>query len=140
VYCSVELPFVRAASGDVKGNVPAELEGHSIMLAGTLADGSPFSVLSKTTPVARLVADSRSFELSVSHSKLLVAFDVAAWLSALDWASATKRNGAVFVSASENSALLADFEARLASGIAVYRDDDGDGVLDERPERLAHGE
>lgn len=139
-FCAVELPFVRAPERAVSGDVPPELAQHSIMLAGTLEDGTPFSLLSAATPVVRLVADAGTFEIGSNHAQTLITFDVATWLAGLDWGSATKRDGTIFVSMTENASLLAQFEAQLASGVALYLDRDGDGTLDESPERLAHGE
>jgi hypothetical protein len=90
--------------------------------------------------VVRLVADSGSFELDRQHAQTLVTFDVATWLNGLDWHSATPRDGAIFISESENVPLLRQFESVLASGVSLYRDADGDGKIDTVAERLAHGE
>ena len=139
-FCALELPFVRAPERAVTGDVPAELAQHSVMLAGSLADGTSFSLLSAATPVVRLAADAGSFEISANRAKSLIAFDVAAWLVGLDWSTANKRDGTIFVSVDENADLLAHFEQNLASGVALYLDRDGDGKLDAAPERLAHGE
>lgn len=140
VFCALELPFVRAPERAVTGNVPPELAQHSIMLAGSLSDGTPFSLLSAATPVVRLAADAGSFEISENMAKSLIAFDVAAWFAGLDWSAASQRDGAIFISIDENAELLTQFEQNLASGVALYLDRDGDGKLDAAPERLAHGE
>jgi hypothetical protein len=139
-FCAVELPFVRAPERAVSGEVPTELAQHSIMLAGSLDNGTRFSLLSAATPVVRLVADAGTFEISTNRARTLITFDVATWLEDLDWSGATERDGTVFVSATENASLLARFEAKLARGVALYLDRDGDGKLDAAPERLAHGE
>lgn len=137
-YCALDLPFVRVPSGSVQGGQPPELERHSIMIAGALGDGTPFSLLSAATPTAHLTADAGSFEISRSHAETLIAFDVAAWLSNLDWGSAERTDGAIVISADRNPTLLARFEENLTSGVALYRDADGDGKLDADPVRLAH--
>ena len=139
-FCGLDLPFVRAHVDGIVDNVPAELAEHSIMLAGELSNGTKFSLLSSATPTVRLVADAGSFRLDEQHAHTLIAFDVATWLAGLDWSEASLRAGAIFVSAEENAALLRQFEGNLARGVALYRDQDGDGQLDAAPERLAHGE
>jgi hypothetical protein len=139
-YCSLDLPFVLASSSALGGDAPAELVQHSMLIEGTLADGSTFSILSDATPTVHLVADTGSFEITKEQPNILIAFDVATWLSGLDWASATRTLGTVQISATENVALLAQFEANLAQGVALYRDADGDGKLDANPVRLAHAE
>ncbi len=140
-YCGLDLPFIRVPSGAIIAGQPPSLEQHSIMLAGALADGTAFSVLSSATPVVHLAADADSFEINAKNAQALIAFDVAAWLSNLDWASATRRDdGTIAISETQNAALLARFEEDLGRGVALYRDADGDGKLDVNPERLAHGE
>jgi len=139
-YCGLDLPFVLAPAAAIRGAVPPDLEQHSIMLAGALADGTRFTLLSAATPTVRLVADASRFEISAEHAQTLIAFDVAAWLGDLDWASAVRSGGAIQISADANSALLTQFESRLARGVALYRDADGDGQLDANAERLAHGD
>jgi len=139
-YCALDLPLLRAPRDQIEGGVPQELERHSIMLAGSLADGTPFTLLSAATPTVRLTADSGSFELSRTQAETLITFDVAIWLADLDWANATRVGGAIAISTQENVALLAGFESNLARGIALYRDADGDGKLDDVRVRLAHGE
>lgn len=139
-YCSLDLPFVLADSSALGGDAPAELVDHSMLIEGTLADGATFSILSSATPTVHLVADTGSFEITKAQSKVLIAFDVAAWLSELDWTHATRQLDAVRISDTENPNLLAQFEAQLALGVALYRDADGDGKLDANPVRLAHSE
>jgi hypothetical protein len=139
-FCALDLPFVLAPTEQIPSGVPEDLARHSIMLAGSLADGTPFTLLSAATPTIRLIADAGSFEISRREAETLITFDVATWLADLDWASATRIRGAINISAEENAALLSRFESNLARGIALYRDADGDGKLDDVRVRLAHGE
>ena len=139
-YCALELPFVLAQPEQIQGGVPQDLQWHSVMLAGSLADGTPFTLLSAATPTVRLEADAGSFEISAKQAKTLIGFDLATWLADVDWASATRVGGAIDISAQQNAALLAQFESNLARGVALYRDADGDGKLDDVRVRLAHGE
>jgi len=139
-YCGLDLPFLRAMPQDIQNGVPKELEEHSVMLEGALADGTPFTLLAPATPTVRLKADAGGFEISQQHAKTLITFDVATWLANLDWSNAKRIDGAIVISADDNPALLAQFESNLARGVALYRDADGDGKLDTDPVRLAHGE
>jgi len=139
-YCALEVPFVLAPQSEVGEGAPPDLARHSIMLAGALSDGTPFTLLSASTPRVRLLADAGSFEISAQSSRTLIAFDLAAWLADLNWEQAARVDGVIHISTDENAALLAQFEGQLARGIALYRDEDGDGQLDAQPERLAHGE
>ena len=120
-YCALDLPFVRAGHGDIHDGVPPDLEQNSIMLAGTLADGTPFTLLSAQARTVRLMADAGSFEISQNQAKTLITFDVATWLADLDWASAQRVDGAISISRADNPELLAQFESQLARGIALYR-------------------
>lgn len=139
LYCGLDLPFVRAASGDL-ADAPAALADHSILIEGTLADGSSFQILSSATPTVHLAADTEAFSLDAAAAGTLIAFDVAAWVANLDFASASRVGESITISAQQNPGLLAQFERNLAGGVALYRDEDGDGKLDATPVRLAHGE
>lgn len=134
-FCNVELPF--AAVSEQTPGAPDRLRGHALLLEGTLADGTPFSLVSDTAPSLLLSAEPGGFELERGRSEALIAFDFANWLEDVDFASAKRESGRIMISATENGALLAAFEAKLGSGVALYRDSDGDGVLDAEPELLA---
>lgn len=135
-YCGLELPLLRAPSS---ASAPPEYTGLSVLLTGTLADGTPYRIASRVTPTVRLVADDQNFELSGAESHLLVAFDVGAWLAGVDLESAERVAEGIHVSETENPALLSVFEANLASGVALYRDA-GDGKLQSASERIGHAE
>jgi hypothetical protein len=139
-YCSAQLPLTHVASAEQLGSAPPELEGHSILLAARLEDGTFVRILSAATPRLNLVPDRASFELGDGEPDLLMTFDFAAWLDDLDFEGATRVEGSIEVSERVNPELLAVFEANLPRGVALYRDRDGDGRLDQNPERLAHGE
>ncbi len=138
-FCGLTLPFVRVPAGTT-AELPTELLGHSILLVGKLADGTPFSILSDAEPSVRLRAAPGGFALSSERKDTLLAFDFATWLRDVDLASAAQVEGEIVVSASSNSALLAAFESHLAQGVALYLDRDADGALDAAPELLAQPE
>jgi hypothetical protein len=138
-YCEVDLPFMPVPDA-LPDDAPRELTDHSIMLQGTLANGTPFSVLSTTTTTVRLGPPAKDFTLHYESPNVLFTFDVAAWLGALDFSSAAVQGGNVTVSADQNPALLEAFEERLGRGVSLYRDEDGDGHVDSGAVPLAQGE
>lgn len=137
-FCSVDLPFLRAPMSTGAGSLPAELSGQSLLLVGKLADGTPFTIASSATPVLNLSAVGSGFALSAEQTDLVLAFDFAAWLEAVDFAAAELTRGQIVISADSNSQLLAPLEAKLAAGVALYRDRDGDGLIDPDAELLAN--
>ncbi len=139
-FCNVELPLSRVTERAQLGPAPAELEGHSILLEGRLADGTPLRILSAAAPRVVLAPAAGGFALSENEGELLMAFDFAAWLRGLDWATAEVEDGRVELSERVNAGLLAAFEANLSRGVELYRDRDGDGKLDADAELLARGE
>lgn len=139
-FCSVDLPFARVPSGGSGGNLPDELPGNSLLITGKLADGTPFSIASGATPVVELRADGPGFALSAEQADAVIAFDFAAWLDGVDLGSAERSDGAIVISADSNASLLATFEQNLAAGVALYRDRDGDGLIDVDAELLARSQ
>jgi len=134
-FCSVELGFVRAPTA-VTG-APDDVASHSLLLLGVLADGTPFSIASAAETVVELKSEAGGFSLDSAQSSAVVVFDFAAWLSGLDLASATRENGEARIDDGSNQALLRRFEAQLATGISVYRDEHGDGRFVDGAELLA---
>lgn len=134
-FCNVELPFAPVASDAAVG--PERLRGHALLLEGTLADGTPFSVLSDAAPSLPLQAEPGGFALTAGRADALVAFDFAVWLGSVSFESATLEDGAIVISATQNSDLLDQFENSLPAGVVLYRDEDADGVLDDEAEELA---
>lgn len=134
-YCTLTLPFARAAS--VPGGAPDALRGRSVLVLGELADGTPFSIASAKEPSFELQATSTGIQLSSAERSLLLAFDFAAWLRAVPFDSATRSEGLIVIDDVNNPDLLEAFEAALSAGVALYRDPDADGVLDDDSELLA---
>lgn len=134
-FCSVELPFLPVADDD--SQAPPALRGHAIVLEGALADDTPFVIESDLAPLVRLQGMPNGFALSAKAADALIAFDFATWLADVDWTAASVESDGIHVSESSNVELLREFEGQLAAGVALYRDSDGDGVLDAAPELLA---
>lgn len=139
-FCRVVLLFDRA-SPLIGDEGPDELGGGSLLIVGSLADGTPFTIASISTPLIQLRADAApGFALAPEEASTLMTFDFAAWLEGVDFAAAERSDGAIMISPTSNSELLLSFEEGLAAGIALYRDRDADGLLEPDAERLAHAE
>lgn len=134
-FCHVELPFLSVAEDAEAG--PVELRGHSLLIVGQLADGTALSIVSDARPRVLLEADASGFVLDLGSSSALLTFDFARWLEGVDLAQAERVDDAVVISPDSNPELLEALEANLAAGVVLYRDAEGDGVLDDEPEELA---
>jgi hypothetical protein len=137
-YCAVGVTFSRASS--LPTGAPSELEGHSLVLKGTLSDGAPFILAGRVDTELRALAVEGSFTLERGQAALFIGFDVARWFENVDFAGAESDNdGSIVIDEQNNPELLANFEAALSSGIEIYRDADADAVLDEVPELVGRG-
>jgi hypothetical protein len=135
-FCTFLLPFAPASQADA-GQAPAELAGLSLLLTGSLQDGTPFRIASQAVPRVALTGRTGGFVLDEEHARLLVAFDFATWLSEVDFSVAQRRDGQVEISSEENPELLRLFEGQLAAGVRLFADSDGDGAVDANAVPLA---
>lgn len=134
--CGVRLPI---AAGSIPSSAPAELKGHSILLAGT-REGMPFTIATKRHADVLLRSDGDEIELDDAHPAVLLGFDVAAWLDAIDWSAINSDGGTIIVDDEHNAAQLTKFETKIAAGIALFRDENGNGLLDGNEAQIAHSE
>jgi hypothetical protein len=135
--CGVQLPFEGKA--EVPESAPAELAGHSILITGIRA-GERFRIASTANMTVTLRADAKGFELDSTHTGLVIGFDIGAWLETFDWTGVFPAQNGELVLDEQNPAKLAEFEALVARGIALFRDRHGDGRLDENSAPIAHAE
>jgi hypothetical protein len=119
-YCSVRVPLERAPEAPTAG--PAELAGHSILIQGIAPDGAHFRVRSALQSALELTS-ATPFELNQSAGTVLIGFDLAVWIEAIDWSEAVRDGDVIVIDEQSNVALLARFEAALASGTGLYRSD-----------------
>jgi hypothetical protein len=139
-FCGLRLPFA-PASGALPDGAPESLKDESVFVRGKLPDGRMFEVHSALQESLSLRATAGEFVLDSAHANIVIGFDVALWLSELRWADATETSeDTVMVSRASNRALLDQFEAALPKGIALFRDHDGDGELDDDAMKLAASE
>ena len=143
-YCGLRLPLLRATEDDtLPAQAPEELRGHSVMLVGELPEqsGTPFVITSGLERTLSLVADHSSFELGPDSARLLLGFDVAAWLDGVDLAAAPPdADGRIVISQDSSPELLQRFEDNLAAGVDVFLDPSGKGVIEDAGARLAHAQ
>lgn len=143
-YCSVRLPLLRASDDDdLPKGAPDALRGHSIVLEGELPerDGTPFLIASKLEHTFSLVADHASFELGPDTARVLLGFDVAAWLDGIELsAEEPDGDGRVVISEDSRPELLERFEGNLAQGVDVFFDPSGKGRFEDAGARLAHAQ
>lgn len=134
-YCSVRVPLERAPESPTAG--PAELGGHSILIQGVIPDGARFRVRSAMAGALEL-SGTVPFELSEQAGTVLIGFDLAVWIEAIDWSEAQLSDGAIEIDAEHNRMLLERFEAALAGGTGLYRSDATAPIDSARP--LARGQ
>jgi hypothetical protein len=125
--CRVETSFEQ---GQAPGE-PEPVAGTSVALLGELADGRAFQVLIREpVPVELQLED----EPVPADGGWLMSFDVATWLDPS--ALAALPGDPVVVSADDNADVYADVLARLAPGVQLHHDEDGDGEVDPGERRL----
>lgn len=133
-YCGAHVPLVRAVQANA---APAELSGHSMLIAGKTPDGRSFRVLSRMQGSIDLKG-ATPFEIGPSNDSVLVGFDLASWLGAIDWDAAQIEGEVIAIDEAHNAELLGAFEAAVATGTGLYRSDATAPIDSAHP--LARGE
>lgn len=129
------------AQGTLPEAAPAELAGRSMLIRAVLDGTTPVTVTTDAEIQVPIAALAGSFSLRSDQTSFFLGFDVAKWLAPLDLAEAEfEADGSVRISSSENKPLYEKFVINVPSGLELYRDVDGDGMLDEAPELLGIGE
>jgi hypothetical protein len=137
-YCGVSFPLI-VAGKDV-GTAPMQLARHSIVIVGKRDDGIAFELRSTLAKDLFLEAPRGGFEMDDTDGSVLIGFDVATWLSAveLDRADAGS-DGSVLIDATHNPDLLDEFDRNVQRGVALYRDANASGKVDLEAKPLAEG-
>lgn len=121
-YCSA-----RVALGATAEPTLPELDGLSVFVEGTRADGTPFRIASAEPVTVDLHTNPPNTPFSATG--LLLGFDFAIWLDGVDLDGATVESSLVTLDATHNVEALAVFEAQGALSPALYDDSDGNGQL-----------
>jgi hypothetical protein len=133
--CGLDLTLRRTKPG--AEGLPSELRGRSLLVLLRRGDGVPVIVRSRLDRTIALEAvEAEGFAPADGTPRLFLAVDAARWLRGLDLDGAeSSGSGAgevVRIDEKSNRDLLEAFEANVPAGLAVFRDEDGDGALGER--------
>jgi hypothetical protein len=104
----------------------------SVAIYGARADDVPFAILS-AAPLDVSIPGA-AFTIG-DDEKLLLAFDVSAWLRENVLDTATVVDGTAVLDGREHPALTSTFETQLT--VSLHRDDNVNGVVDETETSLA---
>lgn len=132
-YCALDLTW-RHARGRTQ-DAPGVLRGASIVVQGRRPDGLRFVLRTRLSSSPRLRAiEVRGFSIAgVAH--LILAADIARWMSGLDLSTAevsgTDTRWEVRIDERTNTELLERFQENVEAGLSLYRDANADRILDE---------
>lgn len=118
-YCGIQAKIGPATSADLP-----ELQGSSVLLHGTRADGATFALTSGLVTTLSLESTE---PFDVRH--LVLGVDLDAWFANVDVTDAAASDDGVLIDADDDPDLLAAFEGDTASAFALYDDTNGDGQL-----------
>jgi hypothetical protein len=138
-YCGLVVPLHTATPGaELPEDAPSELAGHSIVLRGERADGTPFVLTHPEQDELELASDDGEFAVAPDGPRLLLSFDAAIWMRGVDLDSAqVGDDGTIRIDGSTNRALLDAFELNLECSLELYEDGDDDGEVGSDDVRLA---
>lgn len=125
-FCELRVGFHKLEGAPPVG-APADLQGRSLLIRGARADGVPFLVQSELGDRFELKAKGGAFSLPEGRSPLFLAYELDAWMSALDLASIP--GASVVVSKDENKDRLDAFELAVKQSARLFRDQNDDGAL-----------
>ncbi len=136
-YCEVLFDYASQPNPDEPADLPDELNGSAVFLTGELRDGTPVRLLLPSASGVRFAPSDRRFADGLQT--LIIAFDVAAWFDGIDIESASREGNEVLISERSNPALLQAFQANLARGTELYRDEDANNRVSGGDTRIAVG-
>ena len=127
-FCELRIDYHKISPNEAPAGTPPELGDNSVVVLGTRADGVPFKVESDMTETLRIRATDGSFNLSDSTNRLLMAYELSAWIDALDLGALTPTGGEIVIDDTSGNVLSA-FEDAVESSARLFRDENGDGQL-----------
>lgn len=121
-----------------------QLDGAAVRLRGARVDGVPFEVHSEEEGELSLRSRGEPFSLVAGDAAVLLAFDLGAWVEAIDLGSLEPGPDGVIRIAEDSEddevqAALERFDEAVRASVRLVRDGDGDAALDaeEQDETLA---
>lgn len=135
-YCRVEVPFHPGAP--IPEGAPAELDGNTIVVSGTRADGTAFRIVTGMILRAEIRGPMDQFGVDETRRQLVVALDVATWLSGIDFTTlVAEADGTILIDAAHNTDALTVFETNALRSADLYHDANGNGHVDSGEEQIA---
>lgn len=118
-FKKVDLNFQTSSSSTYNGN--------SIFITGTYTDNSgtiiPFKIYSSFTQQVQLPLAGNGITVAANSSVTIdIVFDVNAWLTGLNFSSATITNGEIVINSTNNTTLLTIFESNLSKYIDAEKE------------------
>jgi hypothetical protein len=127
-YCGVRFDIHKVQPED-NPEAPATMADVSIRITGTIADGRTFVVASDLGERIEVNAPIGSpFQLPEGGDRLFVAFQIGAWMTALNLPSLM--GDPILVDDDNNPDNLAAFGNAVEDSADLFRDQDGDDHLD----------
>jgi hypothetical protein len=137
-YCGMVVPLENKTR-ELTGAEPPELRDHSIVLRGHRSDGVEFTLAYSEQDELELqaLADSGSFDVRESEG-LLLAFDVATWMRAIDLDQAElETDGTILIDEAHNVPLLRLFELNIDCSLELFEDTNHSGRLETGDKPIA---
>jgi hypothetical protein len=125
-FCEFRMRFHKL-EGAAPAGAPADLAELSILMKGVTASGVPFTVQSDLGDDLRLDATNGTFSIVDGETPLFLAYELRAWMAALDLGSLP--GPSIVVSDDQNEDRLDAFEAAVKQSARLFRDRDEDGDL-----------
>jgi hypothetical protein len=135
-FCRLRVRFRDLDLEDAPAGTPAALDGSSILVTGSRADGVPFLVRSDLADELELRALAGGFTLASDFATLLVAYELGSWIVALDLDSLG--GPSIVIDEAQNTDRLEAFEAAVKISAELYDDRDEDGALGPSDELIAN--
>ena len=138
-FCELKVGYHRLEADDAPAGAPVEALDRSVFVTGQRADGTPFTIASRRDDEMELTAGPKgSFSLAKGLNRLFLAFELQSWISAVDLNSLGDKP--IVIDNSNNADRLLLFEKAVEQSARLFRDDDGDGVLDLNEQETALAE
>ncbi len=148
-FCRFELEVKKVRAQDQPDGAPDDILDRAVWIEGRLPDGTPFTLETREDDKLRLEPTAGDFfELPDGESRLFLAFDLNTWFNGLSFDDVGEEgedepieDGVLRIDKEVDEDWTKEFRDNLVDSVRLFRDLDGDGVLDpeERESSLAVG-
>lgn len=134
-YCEIDLTFDALSAEELPPGLSPEdpIVGNALWIQGSRSDGKIFTVLLKQDDRFKLEASApQGIPIFGDRgtATFFISFDLQAWFAGVDLAQAeVAPNGNILIDGTSNAALHALIVENVIRSARLYRDLDGDGVL-----------